>query len=152
MTKFKVGQCLRLKKYENAGLAGASAEAHKKLYGHDAPPHQQNYVYLRVTKFEEENNPWSSDGNYASIFGTDLKSMGDRAFRQNGTGKWVEFNPTSEKKILDFWGYDEVVVLSIDEVGALVNDHYYTLRKTAESALKEARTYYEAARKFLRSA
>lgn len=145
LSKLKAGQCVRLRKHVIAAFQGARAmafEQNRSLYPKDmteADINRPTYVHLRITEVSAKR-----------ITGVDMETLAERAFAIEAGGKLLEVDPTPEKRILDFWGWDEVVRLSAPAVRALVKEHHTRLDKQAKEMTHKANAYRLKAGKVLK--
>jgi len=145
LSKLKAGQYVRLRKHVIAAFQGARAmafEQYRSLYPKDmteADINRPTYVYLRITEVSAKR-----------IVGTDLETLAERAFATEAGSKLLEVDPTPKKRILDFWGWDEMVRLSAPAVRKLVKEHHTKLDRRAKDTTRQADDYRLKAKKVLK--
>ena len=145
LSKLKAGQYVRLRKHVIAAFQGARAmafEQYRSLYPKDmteADVNRPKYVYLRIAEVGAKR-----------IAGTDLETLAERTFAIEAGGKLIEVDPTPEKRILDFWGWDEMVRLSSSAVRKLVKVRHTKLDKRAKDMTRKANAYRLKAGKALK--
>lgn len=161
---YKVGQCLRLRKYEFAKNSTSlqwdeatnrlqiktlaktvydkMASLRKAVGEPDYDPNAPSYTYLKLTKVVADR-----------LVGVDLLTLKVRGLEWSGN-RWTECDPTDPhniRKIMDFWGFDEVVVLSNKDVREVVNKQRQKLDKIACCAQENAQTYRSKTAAMVRS-
>lgn len=153
---YKVGQCIRLRKYANAGLVGACILAAEKMgTSYEYKPH---YVHLRITEAKApdvERTPQgfvviSLDETIQLIGGVDLVTLEKRGFEYRRSN-WYEVDPQNPRKSKSLWGFDEITILSAEDVRDIIDRHQAELDDIASNARSYAQTYRTQTEAILRS-
>ena len=132
--KLKVGDCIRLTKHVMPAFKSARAAAYRELASirktvgmGDFDPNAPKYIFLNVASIK---------GGY--FVANDLITFKVRAFRELVEGKFEESDPSNPNNILDFWEWEDMQILSPQEIIKLLENRQNQLERKAELAQSNA--------------